>query len=210
MDFGEKLRLARLGHRMTLAKLSEKSGVSKSLLSMIERGQSVPTITTFQKIAAALEIPASTLFADNGSGSPRLSRNLDNCGMDRGEVFSLSNSRQDGVPPLGVRVVRKDRRKKMIMPWGAHYQMLCPDLQHKIELIYLTYPVGTSTGELYSHKGEECGVVLEGRFKGVIGDQEVILQPGDSIYYDSSIPHRWENAGDIEVKAIWAITPPSF
>lgn len=118
MDFGEKLRLARLGHRMTLAKLSEKSGVSKSLLSMIERGQSVPTITTFQKIAAALEIPASTLFADNGSGSPRLSRNLDNCGMDRGEVFSLSNSRQDGVPPLGVRVVRKDRRKKMIMPWG--------------------------------------------------------------------------------------------
>ena len=107
-------------------------------------------------------------------------------------------------------VVRKGGRKRLIMPWGAWQEMLCPDLRHRIEFIFLHYPVGAKVEEFYTHDGEECGMVLEGRFKGTIGDQEIILEPGDSIYYDSSIPHRWENAGEMEVRAIWAITPPSF
>jgi mannose-6-phosphate isomerase-like protein (cupin superfamily) len=98
----------------------------------------------------------------------------------------------------------------MVMPWGATYEMLCPDLQHKIEFIYLHYPVGTKAEGQYTHDGEECGVVLEGTFKGTFGTKEVILEPGDSIYYDSTIPHYWETVGDTDVRAIWAITPPSF
>ena len=96
------------------------------------------------------------------------------------------------------------------MPWGATYELLCPDMQHRIEFISMNYPVGGGSHDLYSHDGEECGIVLQGRFRGIVGDQEVILEAGDSIYYASSIPHRWENAGDVEAKAIWAITPPSF
>jgi mannose-6-phosphate isomerase-like protein (cupin superfamily) len=110
----------------------------------------------------------------------------------------------------GLRVVRRGHRKKIVMRWGGLYEMLCPDLRHKIEFIYLHYPVGAKAQEFYSHEGEECGVVLEGEFKGVIGDETVVLGPGDSIYYDSSIPHRWQNVGETEVQAIWAITPPSF
>ena len=107
-------------------------------------------------------------------------------------------------------VVRKGERKKLVMPWGALYEMLCPDLKGKIEFIYIHYPVGSKAEEQYSHEGEECGVVLEGTFKGTIGGEEIILEVGDSIYYDSIIPHVWEAVGDKEVKAIWAITPPSF
>jgi len=210
VEIGEKLRIARLGSRMTLAKLSEKSGVSKSLLSMIERGRSVPTITTFQKIAAALGIPASTLFSDNGSVGFGSNNIGEVHGEQQNQAFFSMVPIEGNIESARVKVVRKDWRKRVIMPWGAHYQMLCPDLQRKIEFIYLTYPVGSKVEEFYSHKGEECGLVLEGRFRGVIGSQKVILEPGDSIYYDSSVPHRWENAGNVEVKAIWAITPPSF
>jgi quercetin dioxygenase-like cupin family protein len=96
------------------------------------------------------------------------------------------------------------------MPWGATYEMLCPDMQHRIEFLSITYPVGGGSEDFYSHDGEECGVVVEGRFRGIVGDQEFVLEAGDSVYYASSIPHRWENAGDVEAKAIWAITPPSF
>ena len=96
------------------------------------------------------------------------------------------------------------------MPDGPRVEMLCPDLQHKIEFIYLRYPVGTKVEGQYTHEGEECGVVLEGTFKGTFGAWEVILEPGDSIYYDSTIPHYWETVGDTDVRAIWAITPPSF
>ena len=212
LEIGEKLRETRLQNRMTLAELSERSGVSKSLLSMIERGRSVPTITTFQKIAIALRIPASSLFSDNVSISSSSTSNTDPKSSDEPQAdrFAQLVSHRNNSESRGFTIVHKRQRKKMIMPWGASYEMLCPDLQHKIEFIYLHYPVGTKVEEFYSHSGEECGVVLEGRFKGVIGDQEVILEPGDSIYYDSSIPHRWENAGEVAVKAIWTITPPSF
>jgi quercetin dioxygenase-like cupin family protein len=192
MELTEKLKLLRVQRRMTLQNLSEKSGVSISLLSQIERGLSAPTITTLQKIANSLEITLSSLFSDNETAAP----------------VSFTK----GKPPNsdGVSVVRKGDRKRLIMPWGADYEMLSPNLQHKIEFILLHYPAGTELEEFYSHHGEECGIVLEGRFRGIIGDQEIILEAGDSIYYDSSIPHRWENAEETEVRAIWAITPPSF
>ena len=191
-DLGENLRFIRLQKKMTLQELSQKSKVSKSQLSQIERNVSVPTVAKLQKIAEALDIKFSNLFPENDDSSSKA---------------DLVNSKEDSKR---ISVVRKGQRKKMVMPWGALYEMLCPDLQHKIEFIYLHYPAGTTAKEQYTHDGEECGVVLEGTFKGTFGTKEVILEPGDSIYYDSTIPHYWETVGDTDVRAIWAITPPSF
>ena len=180
---------------MTLQELSDRSRVSKSLLSQIERGISVPTVTKLQKIAQAFGLNVSGLFSE-----------IENGNINTGSGMSVPATAKSKLPL----VVRKGQRKKMITPWGAIHEMLSPDLQHKIEFILIHQPVGAKISELYTHEGEECGLVLEGRFKGVFGDHEFILEPGDSIYYDSSIPHRWENGGDVAVKAIWAITPPSF
>ena len=93
---------------------------------------------------------------------------------------------------------------------GIHTRHEANRDRDQIEFLYLHYPVGATAGQPYTHAGEECGLVLEGTFKGVFGDREVVLEAGDSVYYDSSIPHYWENAGDVDVRAIWAITPPSF
>jgi transcriptional regulator with XRE-family HTH domain len=210
MQFADKLKAFRLQNRMTLIELSNKSGVSKSLLSRIERGHSVPTITTFQKIATALGVSVSSLFGNFETGDLTVASERSRTYVLPENVSSPSGTTKNGNESRTVSVVRGNGRKKLIMPWGSHYEMLCPDMQHKIEFIYLRYPVEAKAHEFYSHDGEECGMVLEGKFKGLIGDQEVILEPGDSIYYESSIPHRWENVGDVEVKAIWAITPPSF
>ncbi len=191
-DLGENLRFIRLQKKMTLQELSQMSKVSKSQLSQIERNVSVPTVAKLQKIAEALDIKFSNLLPENGDSS-----------SDADPANNKENSKR-------ISVVRKGERKKIIMPWGALVEMLCPDLQHKIEFIYLHYPVGTKVEDHYTHEGEECGVVLEGTFKGTFGAMEVILEPGDSIYYDSTIPHCWETVGDTDVRAIWAITPPSF
>ncbi len=191
-ELEEKIQALRRERRMSLNELSKKSGVSKSLLSHIERGMSVPTVTTLQKIAKALDTSISNLFSESEEDKSSLS--LAAKTMVSNRVF----------------VVRKEYRKKLITPWGVMQEMLCPDLQHQIELIYLRYPVGGGMGGSYSHEGEECGVVIEGRLKGTIGNQVVFLEEGDSIYFDSSIPHCMENAGETEATAIWAITPPSF
>jgi transcriptional regulator with XRE-family HTH domain len=187
MEIGDRLKTLRLQRGMTLADLSRAAGVSTSMLSRVERNDSAPTVTTLERIAAALGLDVAALFA----------------GAAGAEVT-------DAAAPAAVAVVRHDQRKRVILPWGADYEMLSPDLQRRIEFIHINYPVGGGSGDLYSHDGEECGVVLQGRFRGVVGDQEFILEPGDSISYASSVPHRWENAGDVEAKAIWAITPPSF
>ena len=74
----------------------------------------------------------------------------------------------------------------------------------------LDIPVGKNKGEFISHKGEECGIILEGRLKAYVGDQVFILEDGDCIYLDSSMPHRWENISEIEVRAFWINTPATF
>jgi mannose-6-phosphate isomerase-like protein (cupin superfamily) len=191
-NLGENLRSIRLQKKMTLQELSQVAKVSKSQLSQIERNVSVPTVVKLQKITEALNVKLSNVLPENGDSVS--DAHFDN---------NHENSNR-------ISVVRKGERKKMVMPWGAMYEMLCPDLQHKIEFIYLHYPAGTTAKEQYTHEGEECGVILEGTFKGTFGDKEVVLEPGDSIYYDSTIPHYWETVGDTDVRAIWAITPPSF
>jgi mannose-6-phosphate isomerase-like protein (cupin superfamily) len=55
------------------------------------------------------------------------------------------------------------------------------------------------------HNGREYGVVLEGELKVTVGFESHTLGPGDSIAFDSAIPHRLENDGDIPVSAIWVV-----
>jgi transcriptional regulator with XRE-family HTH domain len=210
MQIGDKLKAIRLQERITLAGLSTDAGVSTSMLSRIERNDSAPTITTLQKIASALGVELADLFSDLEAGDPIASPGRSALPLvPRGRSLDAGTT-ENAHESTPVSVVRKPQRKKVIMPWGANYEMLCPDMQHRIEFIVINYPVSGGSEDLYSHDGEECGVVLEGRFRGIVGDQEFILEAGDSIYYASSIPHRWENAGDVEAKAIWAVTPPSF
>jgi transcriptional regulator with XRE-family HTH domain len=206
MALGDRLKGLRLHQGMTLAALASDAGVSKSMLSRIERNDSSPTVSTLEKIAAALHVDLADLLRDPGDEAA-LSPLKGTLGPGGGNG---SRDGATGSPLLPVSVLRSEQRKRLILPWGATYEMLTPDLQRRIEFIAITYPVNGGSGDLYTHEGEECGVVIEGRFRGIVGDQEFILEPGDSIAYASTTPHRWENPGDVEARAVWAITPPSF
>ena len=206
MKLGDKLKDLRLQREMTLEDLSQKSEVSKSLLSQIERNISVPTVMTLERITRAFGIATSEFFIElenSGKGvSAKASRKKkdENSNLE-GKALNLKN----------MSIVRRRDRKKLILPRGeAEYELLSPDLQRKIEFITVCFPVGSKITNLFKHRGEECGVILEGKMKGIIGDQVVVLEEGDSIYIDSSVPHCWENIGKVEMRAIWAITPPSF
>ena len=109
-------------------------------------------------------------------------------------------------------VVRKDRRKKIRLPTSnVTYELLSPDLQGKIEFLLVnTQPGEAAQNEFVSHPGEEYGFVIQGRLKVRLGKEEHILEKGDSIRFDSSIPHRFINEGRSLAVSIWAVTPPSF
>lgn len=109
-------------------------------------------------------------------------------------------------------VIRKNQRKKIILPnSNITYELLNSNIKQKIEFLIVKIEPGMcSSDELICHEGEECGYMVQGSMKVKYGSKEYILDEGDSIYFDSTIPHRYVNIGDVTAISVWAMTPPSF
>ena len=70
---------------------------------------------------------------------------------------------------------------------------------------------GGTSGESYTHEGEEFLHVLRGEFEiWLNSDERYRMKPGDSLYFESSTPHRWRNPGKTESWLLWINTPPTF
>jgi mannose-6-phosphate isomerase-like protein (cupin superfamily) len=77
-----------------------------------------------------------------------------------------------------------------------------------VDFLHTTYEVGgasTPDESLMRHDGREYGYVMSGTLGVQIGFDEYELSPGDSIAFDSTLPHRLFNAGDVRVHAIWLV-----
>ena len=107
-------------------------------------------------------------------------------------------------------VVRREARK-VIRPSGApvSYELISPDVRHKIEMIIVRLEPGLDSAAM-AHEGEECALVLRGRVAITVGDVEYELDTGDSIYYDSGLPHKARAIGEEQAEIVSAITPPNF
>lgn len=107
-------------------------------------------------------------------------------------------------------VVRKSQRKMIRQPNARYsYELLSPDVQHRMEMIITRLRPGASTTPR-SHEGEECALVLTGHVMLTIGAVDYELNEGDSIYYNSGLPHSVRVIGDQEAEVVSSITPPSF
>jgi DNA-binding transcriptional MerR regulator/quercetin dioxygenase-like cupin family protein len=70
---------------------------------------------------------------------------------------------------------------------------------------------GGGSGESYAHEGEEFLHVMRGKFEIWLNSGEhYILRAGDSLYFESSTPHRWRNPGNSEAWILWVNSPPTF
>jgi len=70
---------------------------------------------------------------------------------------------------------------------------------------------GGGSGESYAHEGEEFLHILRGKFDiWLDGNEHYQLKPGDTLYFESSTPHRWKNPGRTETWLLWVNTPPTF
>ncbi|HTE64935.1 MAG TPA: XRE family transcriptional regulator [Candidatus Binatia bacterium] len=114
------------------------------------------------------------------------------------------------APEANGMVVRKGARKAIRPPGAAvSYELVSPDLRRKIEMIIVRLKPGLDSAAM-AHEGEECALVLHGRVAITVGDVEYELDEGDSIYYDSGLPHKARAVGDEPAEIVSAITPPNF
>ena len=181
---GQKIRELRMHQGMKLKELSQKVGVTASFLSQVERGVAVPSIGSLKKISDAFGISITSFFGEEEE----------------------SKGAAEFSP-----VVRKNQRKILHPSPGVTYHLLSKNLQGKIEFLLAIYDAGASTGAVpYTHRGEECALVLKGKIEIQVGGSAYRLERDDSISFSCEIPHRVKNVGRGQAVSIWCITPPSF
>jgi DNA-binding transcriptional MerR regulator/quercetin dioxygenase-like cupin family protein len=108
------------------------------------------------------------------------------------------------------RLVRPRQRKVLETTPGVRMELLAWG-QTAMEPHLFRIKPGGGSGESYSHEGEEFLHILRGDFEIWLNTREHYrLKPGDSLYFESSTPHRWRNPGRSETWLLWVNTPPTF
>jgi DNA-binding transcriptional MerR regulator/quercetin dioxygenase-like cupin family protein len=108
------------------------------------------------------------------------------------------------------RLVKPAERKILETTKGVRMELLAWGNTAMEPHLFRIKPGGNS-GESYTHEGEEFLHVLRGQFEIWLNqDEHYVLEPGDSLYFQSSTPHRWKNPGKQESWLLWINTPPTF
>ncbi len=167
-DFGGRVRNLREAMDLSLRDLAQRSSVSAPMISQVERGDTSPTLAVAEKIAGGLELTLSQLLR-----------------LDETD---------------GVSVVRASDRRRA--GGGRHrYEVLTPPLPGlRAEVSLHTLAPGASTGEaddppMHEPGSRETAVVVDGAVRFVCGGVGHELADGDSVTFDSDLPHQFENPG---------------
>ncbi|MEZ5101719.1 MAG: helix-turn-helix domain-containing protein [Thermoleophilia bacterium] len=189
---GAAIRALRTEAGLTLEQLAARVGVSRSMVSAIELGRASPSVTTLRGLAGALGVPIASLFtALGGEGTADLDRS-------------------------GRRlVVRRGGRKRLLARRSnVYYELLTPDVNRQVEFLWGEFEPGSGAppdpGAFAAHAGEENVVCIEGTVVFHVDGREYVLDEGDSISFDCSVPHRLDNRSDRRAVAVIAITPPTW
>lgn len=179
LKVGERIKLLREKKKISLTELAERSGFSSAVISQIENHMISPPLGTIIKIAKGLEVEPGYFFKEK--------------------------------PKSPYVIVRKDERKEVSrvaskegVSYGYSYESLGADKKDRMmePFIVTLEPNPIKHVKKSSHDGEEFIFVLEGEMEVTLGDHSDILLPGDSIYYESKIPHKVTTRGEKTTKIL--------
>ncbi len=109
------------------------------------------------------------------------------------------------------RVVRREKRIKITLPdTDLQYELLAPDVNRKVEFLLLRVEKGKGQDKLITHEGEEYVFIIQGKLEVKVEKERYVLRAGDSICFDPSFPHTFNNIGEEEIIGVIAASPPSL
>ncbi len=182
---GQKVREARSRLGLSQRQLAKQAGLSNGMLCLIERGAANPSVQSLLGLAEALEIPLAAFFEDPAAPEPT--------GVDR-----------DSSPTGRRLVVSAGSRPILALEGGVTWNRLTPGAEAGIEFREVHYEPGASSSPRpLTHEGREWALVLEGELTLELGPERLVLRPGDSVVFDSHVPHRTRNNGQAAMRAIW-------
>jgi mannose-6-phosphate isomerase-like protein (cupin superfamily) len=150
-------------------------------LSKLENSKSAPSLSTLIKISKVLNVRLSHIFGESESET-------------------------------AVTLVKKNERQEMARNgslYGYRYESLAPHfLNRRLDPYILIHPFNSGETPIFQHEGQEMLYVLEGIMKFHHGNKEMIVEEGDCVYFDASIPHHGNSIGSKELKCILVIYTP--
>lgn len=174
---GCKVREIRNRGRYSLRELAERSGLNVNTLSLIENDKTSPSVSTLQQLARALEVPITAFFQSE---------------------------------PLQKRVVYTPHDQRPQTDFAAtHMQNLGKDLaDNRVQPFVVTLEPGAGSGaQMIVHTGHEFVYCLSGKIRYSIENIDYELVPGDSLVFESHLPHCWENLSTETSQMILTIIP---
>ncbi len=177
---GTILRVFREKINKNQGEVAKVAGISTSMLSQIERGAVSPSIDTLVAVCMALDLDVADLFR-------RIS------------------------PEAPLKIYRRGKRL-FTSSKGVRFEQLCQssDASHPAEMLLLEIGPAKQAGVFGNgHEGVEMGYVLEGNATLVVDGTSYELTEGDSVAYNSHLPHKLINNGNKNFKAVWNTLPPN-
>ena len=168
VEVGQRLRDLRHKANLSLETVAGRSALSVGFLSQIERGLSSPSLRVLATLSDVLGVGIAALFG-NQDGNAKAAQGIVTRAVERAEL----------------KLWRTGVSKQLLHPAGS---------DGKLNLFLVHLEPGGSTGdELYTHDGEEAGLVLEGEMTLTVDDESWTLKTGDSFRFASRRPHRFGN-----------------
>jgi transcriptional regulator with XRE-family HTH domain len=178
-NIGAKIRELRTAKKLTLQEVANETGFSTALLSQIENNNVSPPIATLSRIANFFDVRIGHFFTEAGEECPY-------------EVLRL------GERTVIPRVVSQDGSRH-----GYFYESLSVRKNNKkMDPFLLTLNEKVTNTSTYKHAGEEFLFVMKGRAELLLDDQSIILEEGDSVYFDAFLQHRLRSLGSEDVKVL--------
>jgi transcriptional regulator with XRE-family HTH domain len=192
-DVPRRLRAERERQGISVRELARRLQLSPSAISQIERGVARPSVATLYAIVAELGLSLDELFA----------RGSESCGRESRRAGGAADS-----PTAHRPVVAQADRVAIELGTGVRWERLTAESDPEVDFLHVVYEVGGSSSPddtMMRHPGREYGLVLSGSLEVTIQFDTYRLEAGDSISFDSTIPHRLRNAGDQPMVGVWIV-----
>ncbi len=216
-NLGARLREVRIRSGLTVRELAHRANISPSFVSQIENGKSRPSVATLYTFSRLMRVSVDDLFdveADDalrdpppGAGRAIADRPADtgaraDAARDPASIWRTSEYANR------VSIVHPAHRSRLPMSAGVLWERLAATPECEVNFMQISYAPGassTDTGEMSSHAGYEYGYVLQGSLEVTIGGERFTLHGGESLGFDSSIPHSFRNPGSQPMRGVWFV-----
>ncbi|MDR2810195.1 MAG: XRE family transcriptional regulator [Tannerellaceae bacterium] len=167
---GSKIKTIRETKQLSLAEVSERSGLSEEQIERIENNTNIPSLAPLIKIARVLGVRLGTFLDDQSELGPVICRKND--GAENNGI-NFSNNASTAHKHMEYHSLSQDKT-------GRHMEPFLIDIAPSKNVNFI----------LSTHEGEEFIYVLKGIVEIDYGKNTYVLEEGDSIYYDSIVAHH--------------------